>query len=173
MLGTLSDNAFEATWTQVPVTRKKGEWIWGRKNVCCLSTLIARIAQKVTQNHQQSPLFLGWPWNIRARHRWNAQTCDNLEWYLRTLTPLLEAKHLKDRSSCLPVISLVDPAESCALESRELIPFVRGYKEPPIMGTYACKLTHRNLSKHPARLSFLDEKHCSLLERLKTFSLAI
>lgn len=32
------------------------------------------------------PLFLGWPWNIRARHRWDAQTCDNLEWYLRTLT---------------------------------------------------------------------------------------
>ena len=119
------------------------------------------------------PLFLGWPWNIRAKHRWDAQTCDNLEWYLRTLTPLLEAKQLKGRSSCLPVTSLVDPAESCAHESSELIPFVRGYKEPPIMGTYACKLTHRNLSKHPARLSFLDEKHCSLLERLKTFSLAI
>lgn len=125
------------------------------------------------------PLFLGWPWNIRARHRWDAQTCDNLEWYLRTLTspnphPVpVEAKHLKGRSSCLPVISLMDPAESLAHESNELILFVIGYKEPLIMGRHACKLTQRNLSKHPARLSFLDEKHCSSSERLKTFSLAI
>lgn len=73
--------------------------------------------------------------------------------------PPVEAKHLKGRSSCLPVISLMDPAESLAHESSKLILFVIGYKEPPITGRHACKRTQRNLSKHPARLSFLDEKH--------------
>lgn len=68
-------------------------------------------------------------------------------WQPGVMFPLqLVAKHPKGRSSCLLMISLVDPAEGCVHDSNEFIPLVRGYKESLIVQRYACKLTQWNLS---------------------------